>query len=146
MQFNAGYPGVEYPTHRVTISTGGKPIARCARVPRRGGFESSPHPRTQYPAAADGIAVLTLSAAQPFKVLLRQVHSIPHSAADIAVPHNPCDLHQRNAADAVDKLYANGLFKAHPAKPYYEATQEVGILLHALLELGVLPKRWQHAL
>ena len=27
MQFNAGYPGVEYPTHRVTISTDGKPIS-----------------------------------------------------------------------------------------------------------------------
>ena len=27
MQFNAGYPGVEYLTHRVTIFTDGKPIS-----------------------------------------------------------------------------------------------------------------------
>ena len=26
-EFIAGYPGVEYPTHRVTIATGGKPIS-----------------------------------------------------------------------------------------------------------------------
>ncbi len=29
----------------------------------------------------------------------------------------------------------NGLFKGHPAKPYYEATNGVGLLLWALLEL-----------
>lgn len=50
------------------------------------------------------------------------------------------------AREAVDKLHAKGLFKAHPAKPYYEATQGVGILLHSILELALLPKRWQHAL
>ncbi len=50
------------------------------------------------------------------------------------------------AGEAVDKLYAGGLFKSHPAKPYYEATQGVGILLHSLLELSLLPERWQHAL
>ena len=55
-------------------------------------------------------------------------------------------LAENVARDAVDKLYVNGLFKAHPAKPYYEATQGVGILLHSLLELALLPKRWQHAL
>ena len=55
-------------------------------------------------------------------------------------------LAENVARDAVDKLYAHGLFKAHPAKPYYEATQGVGILLHALLELSLLPERWQHAL
>ncbi len=33
-----------------------------------------------------------------------------------------------------------------PPKPYYEATQGVGILLHSLLELALLPERWQHAL
>ena len=56
------------------------------------------------------------------------------------------DLAERVAREAVDKLYANGLFRAHPAKPYYEATQGVGILLHSLLELALLPKRWRHAL
>ena len=30
--FNAGYPGVEYPTHRVTISTDGKPISALRLV------------------------------------------------------------------------------------------------------------------
>ena len=56
------------------------------------------------------------------------------------------ELAEDTARHAVDKLYAGGLFKAHPAKPYYEATQGVGILLHSLLELALLPKRWQHAL
>ena len=39
------------------------------------------------------------------------------------------------AEEAVSKLYQNGLFKGHPAKPYYEATNGVGLLLYALLEL-----------
>ena len=39
------------------------------------------------------------------------------------------------AQDAVDKLFENGLFKGHPAKPYYESTNGVGLLLYALLEL-----------
>jgi hypothetical protein len=56
------------------------------------------------------------------------------------------ELAENVAREAIDKLYANGLFRAHPAKPYYEATQGVGILLHSLLELALLPKRWQHAL
>ncbi|HXJ60024.1 MAG TPA: LamG-like jellyroll fold domain-containing protein [Verrucomicrobiae bacterium] len=46
---------------------------------------------------------------------------------------------------AIDRLYVNGLFKGHPAKPYYEATNGVGILLHALMELDALPERWQNA-
>ena len=49
------------------------------------------------------------------------------------------------ARQAIDKLYVNGLFKGHPAKPYYEATNGVGLLLHALLELDALPQRWQNA-
>ena len=49
------------------------------------------------------------------------------------------------AREAIDKLYANGLFKGHPAKPYYEATNGVGILLHALMELDAWPQRWQNA-
>jgi hypothetical protein len=60
--------------------------------------------------------------------------------------HRYLELAEDIARDAVDKLYANGLFRAHPAKPYYEATQGVGILLHSLLELALLPKRWKHAL
>lgn len=39
------------------------------------------------------------------------------------------------ANDAIRKLYHNGLFKGHPAKPYYETTNGVGILLLALLQL-----------
>ena len=39
------------------------------------------------------------------------------------------------AQEAVDKLYENGLFKGHPAKPYYDALDGVGLLLWALLEL-----------
>jgi len=39
------------------------------------------------------------------------------------------------AREAVQKLYENGLFKGHPAKPYYEVTDGVGLLLWALLEL-----------
>ena len=40
------------------------------------------------------------------------------------------------AEEAIAKLYYNGLFKGHPAKPYYEATDGVGFLLYALLELS----------
>ncbi|MEK7685734.1 MAG: hypothetical protein AAB466_09955 [Verrucomicrobiota bacterium] len=54
-------------------------------------------------------------------------------------------LAEKVAREAVDKLYVNGLFKGHPAKPYYEATNGVGLLLHALLELDALPQRWQNA-
>ena len=39
------------------------------------------------------------------------------------------------ARDAVKKLFTNGLFRGHPAKPYYEATNGVGLLLWSLLEL-----------
>ena len=39
------------------------------------------------------------------------------------------------AQDAVDKLYVNDIFRGHPAKPYYEATNGVGLLLDALLDL-----------
>jgi len=37
--------------------------------------------------------------------------------------------------EAVSKLYVNGLFKGHPAKPYYQANDGVGFLLWSLLEL-----------
>lgn len=39
------------------------------------------------------------------------------------------------AEEAVEKLFENGLFKGHPAKPYYEVVDGVGLLLYALLEL-----------
>ncbi|MBN2376994.1 MAG: hypothetical protein JXD22_11360 [Sedimentisphaerales bacterium] len=57
------------------------------------------------------------------------------------------------AGDAVNKLYVEtvkndpqgrpktyGIFKGHPAKPYYETTGGVGMLLYALLELDNLDK------
>lgn len=42
------------------------------------------------------------------------------------------------ADEAVAKLYHHGLFRGHPAKPYYEAVDGVGILLYALVQLGEL--------
>ena len=45
------------------------------------------------------------------------------------------DLANTLAEDAVRKLYHNGLLRGHPAKPYYETTNGVGLLLYALLEL-----------
>ncbi len=44
------------------------------------------------------------------------------------------------ADEAVDKLYENGWFKGHPAKPYYESTDGVAYLLYALVELASYPK------
>ena len=47
----------------------------------------------------------------------------------------------RTLADtAIEKLYHNGLFRGHPAKPYYEAMDGVGYLLYALLELDQVLK------
>lgn len=39
------------------------------------------------------------------------------------------------ARETVETMYVNGLFKGHPAKPYYQANDGVGFLLYALLEL-----------
>ena len=39
------------------------------------------------------------------------------------------------AIEAVEKLYGNGIFRGHPAKPYYQSNDGVGFLLYALLEL-----------
>ena len=47
---------------------------------------------------------------------------------------------------AVSKLFENGLFKGHPAKHYYEATNGVGLLLWALLELDAPTERLAAAL
>jgi hypothetical protein len=41
----------------------------------------------------------------------------------------------RLADTGIEKLYKNGLFRGHPAKPYYEAMDGVGYLLYALLQL-----------
>ena len=40
------------------------------------------------------------------------------------------------AKETLEKLYVNGLFKGHPAKPYYQANDGVGYLLWALMELN----------
>lgn len=48
------------------------------------------------------------------------------------------------ADEAVGKLYYKGLFRGHPAKPYYESLDGVGQLLYALVELDRVtldPKR-----
>ena len=42
------------------------------------------------------------------------------------------------ATEAIEKLYTkSGLFRGHPARKYYVATDGVGILLWALLELDL---------
>lgn len=47
----------------------------------------------------------------------------------------------RSMADtAIEKLCHKGLFRGHPAKPYYEAMDGVGNLLYALLQLDQLLK------
>ena len=49
------------------------------------------------------------------------------------------------AREAVEKLYENGLFKGHPAKPYYETNDGVGLLLYALLELDAPAEKMRGA-
>lgn len=44
------------------------------------------------------------------------------------------------ADEAIEKLYENGWFKGHPAKPYYSSTDGVAYLLYALIELAQDPK------
>jgi hypothetical protein len=44
-------------------------------------------------------------------------------------------LAKKFADEAIEKLYVNGMFKGHPAKPYYESIDGVGNLLYALIEL-----------
>lgn len=39
------------------------------------------------------------------------------------------------AREAVSKLHYQGLFRGHPAKPYYESVDGVGYLLYALVQL-----------
>ena len=50
------------------------------------------------------------------------------------------------AKEAIAKLYFKGLFRGHPAKPYYEATDGVGSLLYALLELEQVVKNSKEVL
>jgi len=45
------------------------------------------------------------------------------------------DVAEVLAIEAVEKLYGNGIFRGHPAKPYYQSNDGVGFLLYALLEL-----------
>jgi uncharacterized protein YyaL (SSP411 family) len=47
------------------------------------------------------------------------------------------ELAQTVGQDAVNKLYVNGIFRGHVAKPYYESTNGVGVLLDAMLELDM---------
>ena len=60
------------------------------------------------------------------------------------------DRHYLNSARsmanmAIDKLYHKGLFRGHPAKPYYEAIDGVGYLLYALLAIDEVLKDPQAA-
>ncbi len=50
------------------------------------------------------------------------------------------DMAVQLADEAMARLYRNGWFVGHPAKPYYEATDGVGTLMYALLELSELPR------
>ncbi len=45
------------------------------------------------------------------------------------------DTARRFAREAVSRLYYRGLFRGHPAKPYYSSVDGVGYLLYALLQL-----------
>jgi hypothetical protein len=54
-------------------------------------------------------------------------------------------LARSTADDAVAKLFHNGLFRGHPASPYYEAVDGVGYLVYALLELDQVIKRPERA-
>ena len=42
---------------------------------------------------------------------------------------------RRTARQAVSRLYYRGLFRGHPAKPFYCSVDGVGFLLYALLQL-----------
>ncbi len=55
---------------------------------------------------------------------------------------DPADLQAAVALadEAVAKLYENGWFRGHAGKPYYEATDGVGQLLYALMELAEAPR------
>lgn len=48
------------------------------------------------------------------------------------------EMAKSRADNAIEKLYYNGLFRSHPAKPYYENIDGVGFLLYALIQLDAL--------
>ena len=56
------------------------------------------------------------------------------------------DEARKMADQAIEKLYHQGLFRGHPAKPYYEAVDGVGYLLYALLELDLVSNNTQKVL
>jgi hypothetical protein len=64
----------------------------------------------------------------------RVISFFTHLSLDTQEPYWR-ELAEQVALEAIDKLYTNGLFRGHPAKPYYEATNGVGLLLQALLDL-----------
>ena len=45
------------------------------------------------------------------------------------------------ADEAMAKLYTDGWFRGHPAKPYYESTDGVAYLMYALLEMSAYPNK-----
>lgn len=45
------------------------------------------------------------------------------------------------ARDALERLREGAWIKGHPAKPYYSASDGVGFLLYALLELDAYPAK-----
>ena len=55
-------------------------------------------------------------------------------------------LARQTADEAIARLYHQGLFRGHPAKPYYEAVDGVGYLLYALLEMDLTLRQPQAAL
>ena len=56
------------------------------------------------------------------------------------------DLAQQVAEEATSKLLYRGIFRGHPAKPYYEAIDGVGFLLYGLLTLDQVEKNPQACL
>jgi len=52
----------------------------------------------------------------------------------------------QTADEAIAHLYHRGLFRGHPAKPYYEAVDGVGSLLYALLQLELALRQPQASL
>jgi hypothetical protein len=50
------------------------------------------------------------------------------------------ELAEKFADEAIAKLYVNGMFKGHPAKPYYESIDGVGCLMYSLIELDEVLK------
>ena len=56
------------------------------------------------------------------------------------------DRARKMADEAISELYHKGLFRGHPAKPYYEAMDGVGHLLYALLQLDLVMQNPQEVL